>query len=315
MEKLISIIIPMYNEEKNIAACLSSLLVQSSHNFHAIFVDDGSSDKTLLVLEDVLTDTDTPFSYTILTQENGGAASAREMALHHCNTPYVISLDADDRYSEDMIQELETTIAHYAPDIVMPDMIHQDNHGNSFKFEFYSEEQDLVGIDCLENSLAGWKAHGCICIKTSIFIKSYADYYALNPQRLNYVNNDEIITRLNFYNSASVRRCKGIYFYQYNAESTTNSVNPQRYLRCLNAIILDTLFQNISDPITRNVQIELFNTIRNTRRHLKNNKNNLPNSKKWKGIIRYAIRYLLLKKGSLLTPKQKLRLLKYYISL
>lgn len=305
----------MFNEEKNIADCLNSLFHQYSQNFNVIFIDDGSTDKTVETLQKLLILSSPLFSYTIISQKNKGAARAREKAINICNTPYVISLDADDRFSLDMTQQIEINIKEYAPDIILPNMEYQDVNGNYTNFVFYNENQNLLGLDCLENSLGGWAAHGCMCIKTEIFKKSYVDYYRHNKNKLNYINNDEIISRLNFYNSISVRRCTSTYFYQYNPNSTTKRINPLRYLRCFNAIILNELFKNTSYKIRSKTQIELFNTIKNTRHHLRKNKKSLNNSNDWRKAIRKSICYCLTQKHKGISIKNKLRLFKYYLVL
>lgn len=48
---LISVIIPVYNAEKYICQCLNSLINQTFKDFEIICVDDGSTDRSLLILE------------------------------------------------------------------------------------------------------------------------------------------------------------------------------------------------------------------------------------------------------------------------
>lgn len=48
--KKVSIIIPMYNAEKNISLCLDSILNQTYKNFEIIIVNDGSTDNSLKIV-------------------------------------------------------------------------------------------------------------------------------------------------------------------------------------------------------------------------------------------------------------------------
>ena len=70
----ISIIIPCYNMEEKIGKCISSIKNQSYKNFEAIFVDDGSTDKTKEIIEEnIKNDERMKYFY----KENGGVASSR----------------------------------------------------------------------------------------------------------------------------------------------------------------------------------------------------------------------------------------------
>ena len=85
----IDIIIPAYNAEKTIEACLFSLFRQSFTDFKITLVNDGSTDQTLERLK----------AYTgriqIITQQNAGAAAARNRGAQAVSAPYIIFVDAD----------------------------------------------------------------------------------------------------------------------------------------------------------------------------------------------------------------------------
>lgn len=311
----VTIIIPLYNEAKNLARSIVNLVEQDSQNFHAIFIDDGSTDNSLHILRSLLEEFQPSFTFEILQQNNQGAAQARELGIKHAKTEYVISLDADDRYSQNMISQIEKAILEN-PDIILPDMQIEDGEGNFTAFTFFKDEVQLNAKECLINSLGEWEVHGCICVKRDLFLKSYQLYQQYNPTRDNFLNNDEVISRLNYFHANTVLRVNATYYYLYNNESSTKSLNLNRYGRCNNAIIMHKIFSSCSEEIDHKAQIELFNTIRHTRRNLKNNKNQISNIKLWRKTIRRAIRYSLINvKSQKLPLKQRFTLLKYYFTL
>ena len=89
----LSIIIPCYNAEKFLVQCFNTLQQQSYKHWEAICVDDGSYDDTLRILKEyALTD----IRIKVYTQQNQGAAKAREYGISKATGDYVTFLDVDD---------------------------------------------------------------------------------------------------------------------------------------------------------------------------------------------------------------------------
>lgn len=91
MKKLVSIIIPAFNAEKWIKASIESAIAQTWKWKEIIVVDDGSTDSTLKIAQ-----TYTSSIIVVVTKENGGASSARNLGLSLSQGDYVQWLDADD---------------------------------------------------------------------------------------------------------------------------------------------------------------------------------------------------------------------------
>ena len=89
----ISIIIPVYNAQKHLKNCIESLLCQTYSNIEMIFVDDGSSDRSL---EIICTYAAKHSSIQWIHKENGGVASARNIGMQKVSGKYVLFLDSDD---------------------------------------------------------------------------------------------------------------------------------------------------------------------------------------------------------------------------
>ena len=164
-------------------------------------------------------------------------------------------------------------------------MSNQIQDGSWKNFNFYSTDELLKPLDCVKNSLGGWKVHGCFSIKKHIILKSYNEYKKYNPKNENFINNDEVITRLNFLNSEKIIRSKGIYYYCYNSNSTTKKINPMSYLRINNALIMDQLFSH--NPILYyKTKIEVLSTIWETFRYTQVHKNEIKNLECWKALLK-----------------------------
>lgn len=99
----VSVIVPVYNAVKHIDKCLKELLNQTYQNYEVIFVNDGSSDDSLKMLEDYASTND---KITIFSKENGGQASARNVGLTKAQGEFICFVDIDDHVSIDMLEKL-----------------------------------------------------------------------------------------------------------------------------------------------------------------------------------------------------------------
>lgn len=99
---LISVIIPAYNVEKYIKACLDSLINQTYSNFEIIVVNDGSTDQT----EEILRSYQSNPKFRIYSQKNGGLSAARNQGLKLANGELVCFIDSDDSVKFDYLEKL-----------------------------------------------------------------------------------------------------------------------------------------------------------------------------------------------------------------
>lgn len=100
----VSILIPAYNEARDIAKTIESVEnLEYDAPLEVVVVDDGSSDGTWYVLQALA---DAYPTLRVFTKENGGAASARNTALEHAEHEVVISLDADTELHPTAITEI-----------------------------------------------------------------------------------------------------------------------------------------------------------------------------------------------------------------
>lgn len=102
MDCKVSIIIPIYNGEKYISACIRGLLKQTYQNIECILVDDGSSDSSGKIC-DFFAEKDTRVK--VLHQQNSGVSVARNAGIEIAEGKYLVFFDVDDFVTEYVIEE------------------------------------------------------------------------------------------------------------------------------------------------------------------------------------------------------------------
>jgi len=102
---LLSIIIPFYNNEDYLRACLDSLFVQIDDDIEVVLINDGSTDSSAEIVRQTLSCYVHPHVISI-TQDNGGIAHARNVGLQHASGQYVTFLDGDDLLSRNYLNTL-----------------------------------------------------------------------------------------------------------------------------------------------------------------------------------------------------------------
>lgn len=97
----VSVIIPIYNVAQYLPHTLKCLEKQTENNFEVIFVDDHSSDESY----DILMNCEKKFTWVkvIRNEKNLGAGECRNVGLEHAAGEYVLFLDADDDFENDLI--------------------------------------------------------------------------------------------------------------------------------------------------------------------------------------------------------------------
>lgn len=106
-EPLVSVIVPVFNAEKYLSKTLSSLRSQTYRNLEIILVDDGSRDRSLAICREAAQEDG---RIKVLTKENGGAGSARNMGILAAQGALIGFADSDDLLYPDMY---ETLVAGY----------------------------------------------------------------------------------------------------------------------------------------------------------------------------------------------------------
>lgn len=127
----ISIIIPIYNVEKYLDACLDSVIHQTHQDIEIILINDGSTDGSLQICEKYK---NSDGRILLINKENNGLAEARNSGFQCITGEYVCFADSDDVLAFDYVKKLIETSLKFDADIVECDFI---------KFETDDELQEL----------------------------------------------------------------------------------------------------------------------------------------------------------------------------
>lgn len=114
--KKVSIIIPMYNAGRYIEECVLSCVKQSYERIEIIVVDDGSTDNSVDVVENLLK---RHKNIQLIKQVNMGGSSARNTGIDHASGEYIYFLDADDIIFPNTISILVRAIEENESDIAI----------------------------------------------------------------------------------------------------------------------------------------------------------------------------------------------------
>lgn len=116
MDKLISVVVPVYNVEKYLKKCIDSTINQTYKKLEIILVDDGSTDSSKEICDEYIKQDS---RIKVIHKENGGLSSARNAGIDIASGKYIGFIDSDDWIEKSMLEKLINLAEKSDSDIVL----------------------------------------------------------------------------------------------------------------------------------------------------------------------------------------------------
>lgn len=142
MKDLVSVVIPVYNREKTIVRAVKSVLNQTYKNIEVIVVDDCSSDKSRVVIENAFSENNN-VRYICL-EKNSGACVARNRGVQLSKGKYVAFLDSDDAFLPNKIEKQISCLCETNAQLCATDYIRYRKDGSEEIVKTKSGSQEEV---------------------------------------------------------------------------------------------------------------------------------------------------------------------------
>ena len=234
--KLITIIVPIYNVEKYIDRCINSIINQTYKNIEIILIDDGSPDNCPKICDEYAKKDK---RIKVIHKKNEGLGKARNSGIKISKGDYITFVDSDDYIDDDLVESTVNVINKYNPDVIIYGCYSErenktiintpkpkKNHyiGDEVLKDFLPDFISYDPKDCIERNIP--KSFCCSMYKSEILKKNgfsfeserkiiSEDYYA-------------VINLYKYINSVFlIDRC--FYHYCLNLSSLTHKYIDNRY--------------------------------------------------------------------------------------
>ncbi|MCR5618495.1 MAG: glycosyltransferase [Lachnospiraceae bacterium] len=180
--KLISIIIPVYNAAEYLERSVGSVRNQTYQNLEIITVDDGSKDDSLNLLNSFALEDS---RIRVISKENGGSSSARNAGLKAASGEYVGFIDADDYIEPDMYENLAAILDEdQGADVSQILSCEEDEEGKQIKAfgEGFLEDDEQTGKSFFR-ALLLHRGDSSFC--TKLFRREFFEGFSFSEGRLN----------------------------------------------------------------------------------------------------------------------------------
>jgi len=137
----VSVIVPVYNAEKYLVKCIESLLNQTLQELEFIFVDDGSTDASVSIINEYM---EKDGRIQLINQKHSYAGAARNNGMKAASGEYIIFLDSDDFFACDMLEQMYDKAVSDKADVCLCNAIRFDNKTGETDFPGHFLVKDML---------------------------------------------------------------------------------------------------------------------------------------------------------------------------
>lgn len=217
----VSVIVPVYNVERYIKQCLESIINQTYKNIEIILVDDGSTDKSNIIIKKYIKENS---NIKYIKQNNSGVSVARNNGLKHAIGEFILFVDPDDYLYEEYIEKAYNKAKETDSDIVISGhtLVYDDGIKGVDKFICKNmDEKKIYSGKCIAEKMLSLEIEGYLWDK--LFKKKKLKELYFEPNR--YIQDWYPVFKLVYQSSKITFINEPLYNYRQRSSSTVNKNN------------------------------------------------------------------------------------------
>lgn len=249
----VSVIVPVYNMEKYLGVCLSSLANQTFNDYEVIVINDGSTDSSCEIMD--YYKKEYPKIFKIFSHKNQGISKTRNIGIEKAKGEYITFIDSDDYVEKTFLEDMYNKIISTDSDICVCD------------YYTVNEKDDVKEVKLEEFSISSVKNNPQLLfiINSSPWNKLYKKSL-FNYLRFETIKYEDLLLIpklvLNANKIVKINKCLNYYRIRGNSETTTMDTRVFDIIKILNN--LNNYFKNKKVFDKFYYEIEYFNIYRTT---------------------------------------------------
>ena len=207
MKNSFSVVIPVFNKEKYIKETILSVLNQTYDNYEIIIINDASTDNSLKIIEEVISDK----AVIINNKNNLGLSASRNIGFEASSDKFVAFLDGDDVWDKNFLKEINELIINFPKESIFG-TYYKENYDGKILYPKITFAEDIdFYIRCFQNFNLAY-SYQIYHMQRKMVHKSISNSKTDNlnyPSLDKYLGvSDELNRFINFYNYCFCRRKK-----------------------------------------------------------------------------------------------------------
>lgn len=239
--KMVSVVIPVYNTEKYLKRCYLSVINQTYPNIEVILINDDSKDASDALIQSLIKTTNGRTIHYNKFSKNRGLGAVRNFGLCHAGGDYISFLDSDDWYDSDFLSKMIASLESASGDVAVCGIRTEHNNycSSSIRY-FYETTSTIVGdyaLKLLSRAIHN-DAYITPMVGNKVFRKQFLTSCGLTFPLIN-THEDDVFSFLLFAQAPSVVLVSGTSQHYYQHEnSITHSFSKQRIDNLIDAFVL-----------------------------------------------------------------------------